>query len=149
MNVAARLEQSADPGEILVGETTFRLVRDAVEAEEVDSLDLRGRGEKVAARRLVSIRPDSPGTARRLETPLVGRENELRLLHDAFARVEREQGCHLFTLMGPAGLESRGSWRNSSMIWPNRPPRFGVAASRTGTASRFGPWQRSFAKPHP
>jgi class 3 adenylate cyclase/tetratricopeptide (TPR) repeat protein len=104
VNVAARLEQAADPGEILVGETTFRLVRDAVEAEEVDALDLRGRGEKVAARRLVSIRPDSPGTARRLETPLVGRENELRLLHDAFARVEREQGCHLFTLLGPAGV---------------------------------------------
>ena len=104
VNVAARLEQAADPGEILVGETTFRLVRDAVEAEEVDSLDLRGRGEKVAARRLVSIRPDSPGTLRRLETPLVGRENELRLLHDAFARVEREQGCHLFTLLGPAGV---------------------------------------------
>jgi class 3 adenylate cyclase/tetratricopeptide (TPR) repeat protein len=104
VNVAARLEQVADPGEILVGETTFRLVRDAVEAEEVDPLELRGRGEKVAARRLLSILPDSPGTVRRLETPLIGRENELRLLHDAFARVEREQGCHLFTLLGPAGV---------------------------------------------
>jgi len=104
VNVAARLEQAADPGEILAGETTFRLVRDAVEAEEVDPLELRGRGEKVAARRLRSILPDSPGTVRRLETPLVGRENELRLLHDAFARVEREQGCHLFTLLGPAGV---------------------------------------------
>jgi class 3 adenylate cyclase/tetratricopeptide (TPR) repeat protein len=104
VNIAARLEQAADPGEILAGETTFRLVRDAVEAEEVDPLDLRGRGEKVAARRLVSIRPDSPGTIRRLETPLVGRENELRLLHDAFARVARERRCHLFTLLGSAGV---------------------------------------------
>jgi class 3 adenylate cyclase/tetratricopeptide (TPR) repeat protein len=104
VNIAARLEQAADPGEILAGETTFRLVRDAVEAEEVDPLDLRGRGEKVAARRLVSIRPGSPGTIRRLETPLVGRENELRLLHDAFARVARERRCHLFTLLGSAGV---------------------------------------------
>jgi len=104
VNVAARLEQAADPGEILIGETTFRLVRDAVEAEEVDTLDLRGRDENVAARRLVTIRPDSPGTVRRFETPLVGRENELRLLHDAFARVARDQSCHLFTLLGPAGV---------------------------------------------
>ncbi|MGI8607387.1 MAG: ATP-binding protein, partial [Gaiellaceae bacterium] len=47
---------------------------------------------------------DSPGTIRRLEAPLVGRANELRLLHDAFARVAREQSCHLFTLLGPAGV---------------------------------------------
>jgi class 3 adenylate cyclase len=47
VNVAARLEQSAEPGEILIGEATHRLVRDAVEAEAVEPLSVRGREEEV------------------------------------------------------------------------------------------------------
>src|SRR5206468_10471438 len=52
VNVAARLEQAAAPGEILIGEPTRRLARDAVELEPVDGLDLKGNSELAAARRL-------------------------------------------------------------------------------------------------
>src|SRR6266508_3082692 len=55
VNVAARLEQAAQPGEVLIGEETLRLTRDAVEVEEVEPLQLKGKSEPVVAHRLVSM----------------------------------------------------------------------------------------------
>ena len=104
VNVAARLEQAAEPGEIVLGEQTLRLVRDAVEVEPLDPLELKGKSEHVPAFRLISVDPAAAGFARHLDTPLVGREHELHALRDAWERVEREQGCHLFTLLGTAGV---------------------------------------------
>ena len=69
VNVAARLEQAAQPGEILIGEETFALVRDAVEAEAVEPLELKGKEEPVRAYRLVSVH-EAP--ERRHEIPFVG-----------------------------------------------------------------------------
>src|SRR6266498_1611913 len=56
VNVAARLEQAARPGEVLLGAETLRLVRQAIEAEEVTPLRLKGKSEPVAAYRLVAVR---------------------------------------------------------------------------------------------
>ena len=56
VNVAARLEQAAPENEIYLGETTYRLVRDAVEVEAVEPLELKGKAERVPAYRLVSAR---------------------------------------------------------------------------------------------
>jgi class 3 adenylate cyclase len=53
VNVAARLEQAAQPGEVLLGATTLALVRDAVEVEEVEPLALKGKAQPVSAYRLV------------------------------------------------------------------------------------------------
>src|SRR5437870_7999957 len=55
LNVAARLEQAAEPGEILIGEETFRLTRDAVEVEAVAPLSLKGKAEPVTAYPLVFV----------------------------------------------------------------------------------------------
>src|SRR5437879_10914879 len=55
INVAARLEQAAQPGAILIGEPTLQLVRDAVEAEPVEPLDLKGKTEPVPAYRLIDV----------------------------------------------------------------------------------------------
>src|SRR6187549_3816649 len=55
VNVAARLEQAAAPGEILLGHETYRLVRDVVEAEELEPLELRGKAEGVAVYRLLAL----------------------------------------------------------------------------------------------
>lgn len=104
MNVAARLEQAAGPGEILIGADTLHLVRDAVEVETVELLELKGKREPVAAFRLLRVDPVAPGMARHLDTALVGRERELRLLREAWERVVLESGCHLFTLLGAAGV---------------------------------------------
>jgi hypothetical protein len=60
VNVAARLEQVAEPGEVLLGQSTFRLVRDAVEAERVTPLHLKGKGAPVVAYRLGRVDPGRP-----------------------------------------------------------------------------------------
>jgi len=76
VNVAARLEQAAPANEVYLGETTYRLVHDAVEVESVEPPQLKGKAEKVAAYRLVSAR-GLDGYARRQDTPIVGRDKEL------------------------------------------------------------------------
>jgi class 3 adenylate cyclase/tetratricopeptide (TPR) repeat protein len=104
VNVAARLEQAAEPGEILLGEPTYRLVRDAVEVEPVAPLALKGKTEGVPAWRLLSVSPAAPGLARRLDSPLVGRTNELELLEQAFRRAAHERKPQLVTVLGEAGV---------------------------------------------
>ena len=101
VNVAARIEQAAQPGEILVGEPTLALVRDAVETEDVDPLELKGKAEPVEAFRLVSVTGE---LQRRHGAPMVGRERELQALHDAFSRAVGDGSCQLFTLLGTAGV---------------------------------------------
>ena len=104
VNVAARLEQAAEPGEIVLGVETWRLVRDAVVVEALEPLSLKGKSEPAPAFRLLSVDPDAPGVARHLDVPLVGRDRELGLLRRAWRRTVDEAGCHLFTLLGPAGV---------------------------------------------
>ena len=104
VNVAKRFEEAAHSGEILLGEPTYRLVRDAVHAEETEPLELKGKTEPARAYRLVSIEPDAPGRARRLDSPMVGREREQMLLHQAHERAVGDRACHLFTVLGAAGV---------------------------------------------
>jgi class 3 adenylate cyclase/tetratricopeptide (TPR) repeat protein len=103
VNVAARLEQAADAGEVLIGPETQRLVRDAVHVDPVE-VAAKGKAEPVAAFRLVEVDPEAAPVARRLDTPLIGRRAELEQLRGAFDRAVRERRCHLFTLLGPAGV---------------------------------------------
>ena len=104
VNVAARLEQAAAPGEILVGQETLRLARDAVDVEKVEPLTAKGKSEPVDAFRLVTVRKDVPAFERRQDAPMVGRSRELALLNQAFERAASESACHLFTILGPAGV---------------------------------------------
>jgi class 3 adenylate cyclase/DNA-binding SARP family transcriptional activator len=104
VNVAARLEQAAQPGEILLGPQTLQLVRDAVRVEPLEPLALKGKSRPVPAFRLLDVDPQAPGFVRRFDVPLVGRERELRLLLEAWDRAVAESGCHLFTLLGAAGV---------------------------------------------
>src|SRR5207244_8558162 len=100
VNVASRLEQAAQPGEVLVGQPTLALIRGAVEVEPVEPL-LKGKAEPVAAYRLLHMR-DAP--ERPPERPFVGRERELALLREAWERVRAEQRCELVTVVGEAGV---------------------------------------------
>ncbi len=104
VNVAARLEGAASPGEIFLGETTYRLVKDAVEVEPVAALDLKGKEEPVPAYRLVSVLADVAGHERHLDSPMVGRGKELEMLERALERAITERTSHLFTLLGAAGV---------------------------------------------
>ena len=104
VNVAARLEQAAPPGEILLGPSTHALVRDAVETEALEPLALKGKSKPVPAFRLVSVRAGVAGHTRRLDSPMVGRERQRRLLDEAFDQVVADRVCHLFTVLGAAGV---------------------------------------------
>jgi class 3 adenylate cyclase len=102
VNVAARLEQAADSGEILVGEETVRLARDAAETEPVEPLTLKGKSEPVPAYRLIAASHEAP--ARRLDAPMVGRKRELAALREAWERARAETRCELVTVLGPPGV---------------------------------------------
>ena len=103
VNLAARLQQEAQRGEILVGPGTASLVRDRVELEPVGPLELRGWREPVAAHRvLCAVELGAP--ARPLAAPLVGRETELELLENTFQRTVRDRRASLFTIYGDLGV---------------------------------------------
>ena len=104
VNVAARLEQAAGPGDVLIGEQTWRLVRDAVTVEPVAPLAVKGKGDPVGAFRLLGVRPDMLGHARHLEAPMVGRSVELGLLDGALGTAVAESACYLALVLGPAGV---------------------------------------------
>src|SRR5512133_2607386 len=101
VNVAARLEQAASPGEILIGEATLGLIRDAVEVEALEPLPVKGKREPVGAHRLLSVH-EPPG--RRLEGAMVGRETELAQLRAAVEQAVADGSCQLFTVVGEAGV---------------------------------------------
>jgi class 3 adenylate cyclase/tetratricopeptide (TPR) repeat protein len=103
VNVAARLEQHAGEGEILLGERTFRLVEDTVEAEPLEPLAVKGRKALVSAWRLLELSPTEP-LSHRHQVPFVGREHQLEELRAAFARTRNARSCRLCTITGPAGI---------------------------------------------
>jgi len=79
VNTAARLEQSAQADEILIGDPTYRLVREAVVAEDAGPIIAKGKADPLPAWRLLEVRDAAIGWSRRLDSPLVGRERELAL----------------------------------------------------------------------
>ena len=103
VNVAARLEQAAGPGEVLLGESTFRLVRGAVRVESVEPLHAKGKSEPVPAYRLLEVAGLGP-VARRAGTPFTGRERELALLERELETVVSTGACRLSTLAGEPGV---------------------------------------------
>ncbi len=104
VNTAARLEQAAGTDEILIAETTQQLVRDAVVSEPVEPLVLKGKREPVNAWRVIDVHANTLGRVRRFATTIVGRDDELALLRQAYVRALASRGCHLFTVFGPAGV---------------------------------------------
>jgi DNA-binding SARP family transcriptional activator/class 3 adenylate cyclase len=103
-SLARQLEHAAAPGEVLLGAATYGLVRDAVRVEAGAPVAVRGRGEPLAAWRLLTVHPHTSGHARRLDTPMVGRARELSLLDAAFQRSLADRACQLVTVLGLAGV---------------------------------------------
>jgi class 3 adenylate cyclase/tetratricopeptide (TPR) repeat protein len=101
VNVSARLEQAAEPGEVLIGAETVRLVRDAVELGKERRLELKGKSEPVPAYPLIAVVGE---LSRRFDVAIVGRVREQRALDDSWERVCSERACHLFTVLGAAGV---------------------------------------------
>ncbi|MEP6973484.1 MAG: adenylate/guanylate cyclase domain-containing protein [Actinomycetota bacterium] len=104
VNTAARLEQNAPTCEILIGESTYGLVRDAVSVEPVEPLELKGKAEPVPAYLLRGVSGRDDGYSRRLDLPIVGRERELEMLQHTLDRAIEDGRCHVVTVFGPAGV---------------------------------------------
>jgi class 3 adenylate cyclase/tetratricopeptide (TPR) repeat protein len=103
VNLAARLQQAARPGEILVGPTAYRLAAGSLVVEDAGPLELKGVDGPLRAWRVMEAldRPVRPAGPR---APLVGREAELELLANTFARTVRDERAHLFTIFGEPGI---------------------------------------------
>ncbi len=104
VNLAKRLEQAAGAGEILIGTATYPLVRDAVKVGPREHFSVKGKQEQVSPFRLQDVDATAAGVARRLDAPLVSREVELSLLHEAAEACEAQSSCSLLTVMGAAGI---------------------------------------------
>jgi class 3 adenylate cyclase/tetratricopeptide (TPR) repeat protein len=103
VNVAARLQQSAAPGEILIGPATHHLVRDRVRSDLLEPLVVKGRTAPVVAHRLLEVLA-APVSHARPRTPIVGRDREVRLLCETLDRVVADRTPHLFTVLGAPGV---------------------------------------------
>jgi len=98
------LFQAAGPGEIVLGEATWRLTRSAVRAEFVNVVTATGKGSQDAVWRLLEVREGAPAISRRFDTPFVGRARELAQLRSAYERTRGEKAPCLFTVFGEAGI---------------------------------------------
>jgi class 3 adenylate cyclase len=105
-NVAARLQQAAEPGRILISETTHRLVHGHFETQAVGALRVKGKAEAVRAWEVLAARAGRTRLdveAERGLTPFVGRARELRLLSECFEKARAGQGQVVF-LVGDPGI---------------------------------------------
>jgi len=108
VNVAARLQQHAEPGEVLVGERTQAATARTIEYRQHEDLDAKGKSAPVAAWVALQAATEQPASTPRgfagVTAPLVGRDEELAVLSAVAARVERELAPQLVTVFGPAGV---------------------------------------------
>ncbi|HXJ34497.1 MAG TPA: adenylate/guanylate cyclase domain-containing protein, partial [Candidatus Eisenbacteria bacterium] len=100
LNVAARLQQEAQDGQVLVGEATQRLVGDLVTLARVGTFALKGRAEGVTAYRVVSLERPAGVAA----TAFVGRDDELGRLLAVYEAAVAAPGARLAVILGSPGL---------------------------------------------
>ena len=104
VNVAARLEQSAGSGEVLIGEETYRLVRDAVTVEPTAPLTLKGKAEPLPAFKLLDVSASVDALDQQIDSPLIGRSGALTTLRQEFEHAVNGGILRLCTVVGPAGI---------------------------------------------
>ena len=123
---------------MLVGDPTYQLVRDYVDVEEVEPLELKGKSERVAAYRLLGVKEPSVGRVVSA-VPIVGRDAELGRLLAELDAVATARTCRAATVLGDAGVgKTRLLEELQSRVGQMR-ASFVAAASPTGEGSRSGP----------
>ena len=103
VNLAARLQEAARPGEVLIGPTAYRLAAGSLVVEDAGPLELKGIDGPLRAWRVVDML-DGPARPIGPRAPLVGRDAELDLLENTFNRSLRDSRAHLFTIYGEPGV---------------------------------------------
>ncbi len=103
VNTASRLQTVAQPGQVLVGFTTYAATRGAIGYEALGALTVKGREEPVEAfAALVATSP--PGHRATGKTALVGRDEEMAALRNVVDGAARRGRAHLVLLYGDAGV---------------------------------------------
>jgi class 3 adenylate cyclase/tetratricopeptide (TPR) repeat protein len=113
VNTASRLQSAASPGQVLVGDSTWRASAEAIAYEAVEDQVLKGKELPVAAWRALRViaRRGGAGRSDQLEAPFVGRDTELQLIKDFFHGTARERGVRLVSVIGQGGIgKSRLAW---------------------------------------
>ncbi len=103
VTVAKRLEEAAEADEILIGRSTQRLVRDAVDVRPGGRRPLK-HGQVVDAVTVVQARAHAPGLARHFESPFIGRRGPRAVLDSVFGETVGQRRCRLLTVLGDAGV---------------------------------------------
>jgi class 3 adenylate cyclase/tetratricopeptide (TPR) repeat protein len=127
VNIAKRLEEAADGGEILLGSITERLVRHALQLEPLAPIAAKGKRLPLDAWRVLGAVAGAGSFARRWDTPLVGRKEELAVLRNELTASQDGGGCRLVTVIGAAGV---GKTRLVSELVAEIGPHATVAAGR-------------------
>src|SRR5438105_1942284 len=136
VNIAARLEQSATAGEVLVGERTVAAVRGAFEFTPPRVVEAKGKPEGLAARRLVrSLSLMRPRGVRGLRSAFVGRDHELGRLLDSHRSVAERRRPKLVTIIGDAGV---GKTRLLRELWDRLDDEDPPPLRRTGRTLPYG-----------
>jgi class 3 adenylate cyclase len=136
VNVAARLEQAATPGDILVGERTVASVRGAFEFDEPQSVVAKGKPEGVVGRRLLrALSLMRPRGVLGLNRTFVGRDSEMSILEREFGAAEAEGAPRLITVLGDAGV---GKSRMVREFWERLGARQPEPLRRTGRCLAYG-----------
>ncbi len=119
VNTAARLQSAAQPGTVLVGESTMHAAASAVAFESAGDLSLKGKAGPVAAWRALRVIAQRGGQGRSdlPEPPFVGRDEEFRILKDLIETTGRDRRTRLVTISGPGGIgKSRIAWELEKYI---------------------------------
>jgi class 3 adenylate cyclase/tetratricopeptide (TPR) repeat protein len=103
VTLAARLQQAAGAGEVLIGPHAYRLTTNRIQAEDAGLLDVKGFGDRIWTWRVEGVLDGVP-TRSGITAPLVGREAELELLENTYQRAVRNRRAHLFTIYGDPGV---------------------------------------------
>ena len=104
MNVAARLQQIAEPGEVLISPSTYERVRERVEVQDLGPRTLKGKPEPVHVYRLLKMGAEADRRRSITTTPLVGRSSELEQLDRAFRDAVATNSFVTCTIVGDAGM---------------------------------------------
>ncbi|HEY8323250.1 MAG TPA: adenylate/guanylate cyclase domain-containing protein, partial [Ktedonobacterales bacterium] len=153
VNIAARLQQLAAPGAILVGSRTYRGARGMAEFRQVPAVPLRGKSRTVDIWEVVRLLGDQQAPNARprgrdgAQTPLVGRESEMALLDAVAARAMRERSPHLITIIGAPGVGKTRLARDFVRRISTAAPTTSMTSMTSTRAQASGARQR--ARPEP
>ena len=119
VNTASRIQSSAEPGSVLVGEPTKRASEAAVAYDDAGEHTLKGKAEPVQLWRALRVVAGARGSLRStgLEAPFVGRDRELRVVKELFHSSADEGRTQLVLINGIAGIgKSRLAWEFEKYI---------------------------------